>query len=423
MSRFCLDGRRIISLAELILTLRVFLEVKGDIVLLRQAGRIVVVVIIVTAVFLAVVPGQEVLAATLEVKAKGAVLMEGDTGEILWEQNPDAQLYPASMTKIMTMILVLEAVEQGRLSLNDEVVASERAASFGGTQVWLEPGEKFTVEELLKAVAVGSANDASVALAEHLAGSEEAFVEIMNEKARAIGATHTHFANSHGLHNPDHYTTPRDMAVIARYGLRFPHLLELTSIKEYTFREEPELVLYNTNKLLWWYAGVDGLKTGTTSEAGRNLCATANRDGLRLISVVMGSDIPKGNFSESMKVLGYGFASYEFKEFYPAGAVVGEAVADKGQVDKVPVIAEHRVGAVIPKGQKGKEDVRLELQLPERVSAPLPAGMPLGQALVKQGDRELNRVNVLVAADVPRASLWQEMGKVLTRTLTISPNA
>lgn len=389
-------------------------------VLLRRVARVAVTVIIV-AVLLAMAPGRGALAATLEVKAKGAILMDGDTGEVLWEQNADARLYPASMTKIMTMILVLEAVEQGRLSLNNEVVASERAASFGGTQVWLEPGEKFTVEELLKAVAVGSANDASVALAEHLAGSEEAFVEMMNEKARAIGASNTHFTNSHGLHDPDHYTTPRDMALIARYALRFPHLLELTSIKEYTFREEPKLVLYNTNKLLWWYAGVDGLKTGTTSEAGRNLCATAKRDGLRLISVVMGSDIPKGNFSESIKVLSYGFANYEFREFYPAGAVVGEPRVDKGQVDKVPVIAERRVGAVIPKGQKGKEEVYLELQLPERVSAPLPAGMPLGQAVVKLGDKEVNRVNLLVAADVPRASLWQEMGKVLIRTFTIPP--
>lgn len=395
---------------------------KGDIVLLRQAGsRIVVTVIIAVTVLWAAAPGRVALAATLEVKAKGAILMEADTGQVLWEQNADARLYPASMTKIMTMILVLEAVEQGRLSLNDEVVASERAASFGGTQVWLEPGEKFTVEELLKAVAVGSANDASVALAEHLAGSEEAFVEKMNEKARAIGATNTHFTNSHGLHDPDLSTTPRDMAIVARYGLRFPQLLELTSMKEYTFREDPKLVLYNTNKLLWSYAGVDGIKTGTTSEAGRNLCATAKRDGLRLISVVMGSDVPKGNFSESTKVLSYGFASYEFREFFPAGAVVGEPKVDKGQVDKVPVIAERRVGAVIPKGQK--EGVQLELQFPDQARAPLPAGMPLGQAVVKQGDRELDRVTLLVAEEVPKATLWQEMGKVLTSTFTISPDA
>lgn len=384
----------------------------------RQLGRMLAGSFVMALVLVICLSGLPARAAELELKAKGAILMDAATGQVLWEQNPDVRWYPASMTKVMTMMLVLEAVEQGKLHLQDQVVASEHAASFGGTQVWLEPGETFTVEEMLKAVAVGSANDCSVALAEHLAGSEEAFVEMMNAKAAALGATNTHFTNSHGLPDPNHYTTPRDMAIMARYALRFPDMLRLTSIKEYTFREEPKLlILYNTNKLLWWYPGSDGLKTGTTSEAGRNLCATASREGLRLIAVVMGVDEPRGHFSEAIKLLNYGFAQYTFKEFYPAGAAVSELAVDKGAADRVLLVASERVGAAVPKGEAA--NLQIDIRLPDSIPAPVAKGQPLGQAVIKAGGDEIHRVNLVAAADVPAASLGQQIRKVLVSIFSI----
>ena len=215
----------------------------------------------------------------LKLDCEGAILIEAQTGKILYESNPHKKWYPASMTKIMTLILAFEAVQDGKVSLDDQVTASEYACSFGGTQVWLEPGEKFSLKEMLIAIAVGSANDCSVAVAEHIAGSETAFARMMTERAKELGAQNTNFVNSHGLHDDNHYTTPYDLAQMARHAVTLPQLLEMTSMKEYLFREEPELLLYNTNKLLWWFEGTKGLKTGTTDAAKRNLTAAVEKTG------------------------------------------------------------------------------------------------------------------------------------------------
>ena len=193
------------------------------------------------------------LAADFSLEAKGAILMDAATGQVLFEQNADEKWYPASMTKIMTLGLALEAIQQEEAQLADRVLTSENAAGYGGSQVYLAPGETFTLEEMLIAISVGSANDASVAVAEHLAGSEENFVRLMNEKAQQLGAVNTHFTNSHGLHDDEHYTTPRDMALISQWALKLPKMKELTTIKEYTFRGEPRPLIHITNKLLWWY--------------------------------------------------------------------------------------------------------------------------------------------------------------------------
>jgi len=350
-------------------------------------------------------------AADLTLEAKAAVLLEPVSGRFLYELNPAEKLYPASMTKIMTLLLAAEAVEDGRVSLDDEVVASEYACGFGGSQVYLEPGEVFTLKEMLLAIAVGSANDASVAVAEFLAGSEEAFVTEMNDRARELGALNTNFVNPHGLDDPEHYTTARDMALIAREAVKHPLITELTSVQKYTFREEPELVLWNTNKLLWWYPGTEGLKTGTTSQAGRNLTSSVVRDNLRLIGVVMGVDKPRGHFSESMKLLNYGFARYEFHQIYAAGDFAGQAPVAKGAAEQVKAVAAAPVGWVVAKGEGQKVSYNLEF-LPE-LTAPLAQGQKVGEAVVLADGEEVLRVDLLAAENVPKASLWQEFSRVL----------
>jgi len=378
---------------------------------LRQRTPAVLVALLLLCLVLPFSFPTQAFAQELKVEGKGAVLMDAASGEVLFAQNPDAKWYPASVTKVMTLLLALEAVREGRAGLEDKVVTSEHAAGYGGSQVWLKPKETFTLREMLLAIAVGSANDASVAVAEHLAGSEEAFVEQMNKKARELGATNTHFVNSHGLHDPQHYTTARDMALIARYALEHvPEILTFTSVKEYTFRESPKLVLYNTNKLLWWYPGTLGLKTGTTPEAGRSLVTVADRDGLRLISVVLGVNKPKGHFTESMKLLNYGFARYRWQGYYRSGQKVAEVRVAKGAADRVAALAAGDVGLAVPKDGKAAVEVRLEI--PDQVTAPVQAGQPVGAAVIWRDGKEIKRVPLVAAAAVQRASLWQQTGRV-----------
>lgn len=351
---------------------------------------------------------EEKETAVLQVEARGAALMEATTGDFLFCQNPEEKWYPASVTKVMTLLLALEAVQEGRVSLEDQVVTSEYAASFGGSQVWLKPGESFTLRELLLAIAVGSANDASVAVAEHIAGSQAAFVAQMNAKAEAIGAKNTHFTNCHGLHDPEHYTTACDLALIARYALQHtPEVLDFTRVKEYTFREEPKLYLYNTNKLLWWYPGTLGLKTGTTPEAGRSLCSVVERDGLRLISVVLGSGKKNGHFSESMKLLNYGFAQYGFTELYGAGVPLAEVKVEKGSREKVKVLAAERVGAPVKKGSS--EKLTSELDVATSFPAPVAKGQVLGEVVVRREGKETGRIPLVAAEEVTRGSWGQEV--------------
>ena len=356
-------------------------------------------------------------AADLELECEGAILMDAGTGQVLYEKNSNVKWYPASMTKIMTMVLVLEAVRDGRVTLDEKVMASENACSYGGTQVWLEPGEEFTLEEMLKAIAVGSANDCSVAVAEHLAGSEEAFAEQMTQRAKELGAKNTNFVNSHGLHDDNHYTSPYDLAVIARYAVTLPRMLELTSIKEYTFREDPELVLYNTNKLLWWFEGTRGLKTGTTDKAKRNLTAVAERDELRLISVVMGAEGSRGHFTQSMSLLRYGFAKYGYKHFYEPEQQVGTVTVGKGERDTVAVAPKEAVGIIIPKGED--EGIEVKLVLPKLVKAPIDEGQEVGSVKILKDGKEVRSVPLGATESVPRGSLVRQVQKVLLGVFTV----
>ncbi|NLL17858.1 MAG: D-alanyl-D-alanine carboxypeptidase [Clostridia bacterium] len=377
--------------------------------------------LLLTAVFLFSGFSQPVLAQTgppaLTLEAEGAILVDPLTGQVLFEQDADKKWYPASMTKIMTMGLVLEALEAGTISLDDQVVTSEHAAGYGGTQVYLEPGEKFTLEEMLIAISVGSANDASAAVAEFMSGSEEAFAQRMTEKAKELGCTNTNFVNAHGLHDDNHYTTPRDMALISQWAMSFPMMRELTGIKEYTFRPEPKLlILYNTNKLLWWYPGTTGLKTGTTSAAKRNLTATAERSGVELLSVVMGVDRKNGHFGETMKLLNWGFASFKFEQFYDKGDLVQEIKVSKGVKDTIPLVAGQKVGALI--GKHDQPELEVKIEVPDSVAAPVELGQEIGRVIVLNNGVEVNSVPLLAGEEVERSSFWQLFGKSLNRTMS-----
>jgi len=348
----------------------------------------------------------------LETTAESAVLMENSTGQVLFAKDADKELPMASVTKIMTLLLAVEAVEQGKAKLTDRVVTSENAWEMGGSQIYLEPGEEMSLEEMLIAVAVGSANDASVAVAEHIMGSEEAFVQAMNERAKKLGLKHTHFVNPTGLPAKGHYTSAYDMAVIMRECLKYPLFRRISSIYEYDLRGG-KFKLWNTNKLLKWYQGVDAGKTGWTNEARYCLASSAQRDGLRLIAVVLGAPEPRSHFRESIKLYKYGFARYQAVNLAECGATLKQLPVSKGVVDKLDIKAAAPVSVVVPRGEQKGFTMRLEL--PARVTAPVKKGQQVGTAVVVKNGREYLRVPLVAAYDVPRAGLGQQIQRMFTR--------
>lgn len=345
-------------------------------------------------------------ATGLDLTSKAAVLVDGASGDILYQENADLQCYPASVTKIMTLVLALEAVERGEASLEDQVVTSELAASMGGSQVYLYTGETRSLDEMLIAVSVGSGNDASVAVAEHIGGSLEQFVERMNQRAQELGMTGTHFVNPHGLHDAEHYTTAGDLAILAYHAIQVPKFLEYTSIYEYDFRPDPKpLKLWNTNRLLKWYEGTDGMKTGFTTEAGYNLVATVERDGLRLISVVLGVPVAKGHFTESMKLLNYGFNNYSYEQLYSAGDDITTCPVKKGKVDSVPIEVAEDIGMLQQKG--AQSEFTVEYDMSQSLSAPLAKGDKAGELILLRDGTEICRYDLVTAEAVEKAGLGQ----------------
>ncbi|MGQ9556609.1 MAG: D-alanyl-D-alanine carboxypeptidase family protein [Desulfurispora sp.] len=339
----------------------------------------------------------------LETTATSAVLMEAHSGQILYAKNPEQRLPMASVTKLMTLLLALEAVENGQVKLDDQVVASEHACSLGGSQIYLEPGEKFTFQEMLIAIAVGSANDASVAVAEHIAGSEEAFVQMMNERAARLGLKNTHFSNPTGLPAPDHYTSAADLATILRQCLEHELFIKISSIYEYDLRGG-EFKLWNTNKLLKWYRGVDAGKTGWTTEARYCLASSCLRNNLRLIAVVLGCPEPKSHFRESIKLFNYGYAAYKALPLLAAGQTVKEIPVQRGARDSVGVISFKSITLVLPKADK-ESAYRKEWRLPAYVTAPVRKGQKVGELVITRESKEVARYPLLAAYDVPSASL------------------
>jgi len=340
-----------------------------------------------------------------EIKAKSALLMCANTGEIIFEMNSDERRPIASITKIMTMLLVMEAIAQNKISLDDVVVASEHAAGMGGSQVYLAVGEEFTVHDLLKAVAIHSANDASVALAEHVAGSEGVFVTMMNEKARELGMANTNFLDCSGLTDEGHYSTARDIAIMARELItKYPLIIEYTTIKHDTFRNGT-FDLDNTNHLIGKYRGMTGLKTGVTNAAGYCLTATASRDGLDLISVILGAESMSLRFSETTKMLDYGFSNYEIMKIERKGETAGKVMVRKGLGLSVPVAYEDNKSVLLKRGQRDK--VQQEVRLPEYVNAPVSTGDRAGEVVLTLENKEILSIPLIVTEDVQKASWFK----------------
>lgn len=352
----------------------------------------------------------------LQINAKSAILMEYNTGRILYEINADEKLPPASITKVMSLILVMEAIEEGRLDLTDEITASENAASLGGSQIWLEPGEIMTVDELLRATVIASANDATVALAEAVAGSEESFVAMMNEKAKELSMKNTNFINSYGLDAQGHLTTAHDVAVMSAELIRHDLIRKYSSVKMDSLRGgESELV--NTNKLIRYYDGAFGLKTGTTSGAGSCLSATAERDGLTLVAVVLGAPSSKERFSGTQKLLDYGFANYCYTEIEADLSEATDIPVTKGVEKSVKPVSEEKFSALLQKGEENK--ITQTLELSESLTAPVKKGDVVGYVHIFRGKEELGVIPLVSDKDCERLTYWVCLARIVKSLFTL----
>lgn len=351
--------------------------------------------------------------AELSLPVKSAILIDQNTGTVRYEKNADQPLPPASITKIMSLLLFMEALESGKIGLQDTVTCSEVAAGFGGSQIWLKPGEEMTVEELLKAVAVQSANDATVCLAEYVAGSETAFVQQMNQKATELGMEHTHFACCAGLDNEGHYSTARDIALMSRALLQHPKITDYTTIWMDTLRNGATS-LVNTNRLVRFYQGATGLKTGTTNGAGCCLSASASRDGLGLIAVVLGAGNSNDRFAAARALLDWGYANLAAVNITPP-EVLGPLAVIRGTAPTVELTAQPPAeGIVIPKGQR--EAMTQTVNLAESLEAPIAAGTEVGTVTVTVEGQTVASYPVVTAAAVERMTFgraFQRLGQGL----------
>jgi D-alanyl-D-alanine carboxypeptidase (penicillin-binding protein 5/6) len=345
--------------------------------------------------------------------ASSAILIERDTGSVLFEKNSNEKLPPASMTKIMTLILIMEALESGKIKLSDEVQTSEFAASMGGSQIFLEPGEVMTVEEMLKGIAIGSANDASVAMGEFIAGTNDSFVDMMNERAKELGLKNTHFVNPTGLPAEDHYSTANDMALMAKELLKHENVTKYTGQYEDYLREDTDkrFWLVNTNRLVKFYNGVDGLKTGYTSEAKYCLTATAKKDNMRVIAVVMGVPTAKERNAQISQMLDYAFANYATKKIYDRYEFIEEVKVSKGSKPKSKLVTSETISLLMKKGDP-KVDVSTELKI-TKLQAPVKKGDKVGTLIVKNNGETVSESPLLASEDIEQASWW----KLLKRTI------
>ena len=340
------------------------------------------------------------------ISAPSAILMEKVTGEVIYEKNSHERLPPASVTKVMTMLLIVEAVERGDISLDDTVIASERAASFGGSCVFLEEGEKMSVAEMLKCICVVSANDCAVAMAEHLCGSEQAFVARMNDRARELGLKDTNFKNCTGLFEDDeHYTSAYDIAVMSRELIRHDMIKDYTTIWMDTIRGG-EFGLSNTNKLVYYYDGCTGLKTGFTEKAMYCLSATAEREGVEYIAVIMHADTIDKRNNDAKALLSYGFANYRLMPLRSPDVLPPVRVT-LGSADSVQPVYDGAEAALVPKSGAG--EVSYELDLPDTLPAPVEKGQQIGTLRVVSDGKELYSVKLLADSSVARASFGRTL--------------
>lgn len=356
----------------------------------------------------------------LDISSPSAILMDAGTGTVLFEKNPHEKMEPASITKIMTMLIVFEAIESGKVKLSDTVRVSERAWKTGGSQVFLGPGEEQTLETLLKCIVVASANDASVAVAEYIGGSVEGFVKLMNDKAKQLGMENTNFTNPHGLSDPEHYTTAYDIALMSRELVKYPMLFKWSTIwmdyLEHTDKERDPTMLANTNKLLGKYEGLDGLKTGYHSKAGHCFAGTAKRGDLRLISVVLNAPSSNQRFEDTVKLLDYGFGHYDSIKVAERGMVQKTIPVEKGHVNEVNVIVTEDVSILIEKGKDVQ--INTKIDVPEKLFAPLNKNQAVGTLTVEHNGQVIKQIDLVVSEDVMKAGILDLLKRVFSKWLS-----
>lgn len=348
-------------------------------------------------------------ADNFDLKSKSAILMDASTGKVLYEKNSHEELPPASVTKVMTMLLVMEALDSGKIKTTDKVVTSEHAFDMGGTQIYLEVGEEMTVDDLLKSVAMNSANDASVALAEYISGSEEKFVEEMNKRAKELGAKNTNFKNASGLPEKDHYTSVYDIALISRELVKHKGIFKYLTDRIDSVRNG-KFSLANTNKLLWRYQGADGIKTGSTSEALYCLSATAKRGDTRFIAVIFGAPDSNTRFKEASKLLDYGFANFETKKVVEAGKIYGTVKVLKGEQDYINAVANTDEYVLLKKGEA--KNIKREIIINKYVEAPIKVGAKIGTIKIYDGNNLIKTVSLTSNQNVKKSNIFDNFRKV-----------
>ena len=353
----------------------------------------------------------------LQLQSKSAILMDQATGTVMYENNSHEAMPLASVTKVMTLLLIYEANADGKFAWTDMVQVSDHAAAMGGSQVFLEPGEMQTAADMTKCIAIASANDAAVAMGEFIAGSEEAFVEKMNARAKELGMNETVFKNACGLDVDGHVSSAYDIAVMSRELMhRFPEIKEYTTtwmdtITHKTRKGESEFGLTNTNKLIKWYEGATGLKTGSTSKALYCLSGTAERNGLGLVAVVMAAPDFKIRFQEVMKLFDYGFANYTVEKGYPVGQDMGMIPVEKGMKEGVNAVVKDEISVLMSKDSKGEWETKTEL-LPS-VKAPIAQGSKVGEMIYMLDGKEAGRTDLIAADAVDKASVHMMLQRMV----------
>jgi D-alanyl-D-alanine carboxypeptidase (penicillin-binding protein 5/6) len=362
--------------------------------------------------------------APVNIKSPSAILIEARSGRVLFEKHSHDRRNPASVTKIMTLIVAFDAIRGGKVKPEDKVLISDEAAKQIGTIIFADSGETFALAELLRSVAVGSANDAAVAVAEHVSGSVEAFVQAMNAKAKELGMNDTQFQNPTGLSAENHLTSAYDIAMMSRYAANnYPELVRLTSVYgddlQVPWRKNgPTFRLWNNNKLLTWYPGADGLKTGWTQAAGYCLAATAVKNKVRMISVIMGAENSKLRNAEAARLLDYGFSNYTAVELAPTEKTVGMVIVTRGKLARVEAVPQMLFAVSVAKGEQGK--VKTEVRLNKRIEAPVKAGQVLGEMIATLDGKEIGKMPLVARTEVAQANIWQAIFIQVKRLFSLS---
>lgn len=389
--------------------------------MIKRIISIILVAFLLCLSFSLTLSAEELPDPEFDLEAKSAVLMEAKSGKVIYEKNAHEELPPASITKTMTLLLTMEAIDEGKAKLDEVITTSEYAAGMGGSQIWLEPGEEMKLEEMIKAIAIVSANDACVAVAEHLYGTEEAFVNAMNKKADELGLDDTHFVNTNGLPVEDsdqrgNYTSAHDVAVMSRELVtKYPQVLDYTKIWIDHLRDGDSF-LRNTNNLVRFYKGADGLKTGHTSQAGFGVAATAERKDLRFIAVVMKEETSDTRFKEAGELLSYGFSIYRSVPVIQKGEVaIDEVEVYKGKNPKVKAVARKDLTAAVIKGNE--DNLKRQILVKEDLTAPLKRGEKIGELRVLSDGQKIASVDLVANREVQEGNIIQVIIQLLKKFL------